>query len=585
MNKTQQPSSLSTRIEVWRFLCSNEHKIDDKHHINMVSLKGCSPKALLKYVKHYRISDEALKVLLKTGHSKLCYLWLDNRRHCFPVSDEIIELAIKSLGLTKVCSSRLHFSKAFTKELLKKGKIKLIKDYFFLLEFDKETEAMLLNLKDESLAAFYYKYCRQIFTPDLVLAYNTLSVFEAFGSAIPENNLSNELFAEILKTKTTEIQEQLLEFDLEERLQIALIDLGRADLIERFLSHRNFEDKAQIHLVRVAGDELFYAFMRNQTYFCDKVAPMICERLFAPENREFLKQYLKDCPVEDSIKNYLLQTKDDELIKLYYEENTIDPKTSIALAQNGDDTQKDLLEDSGVLLDYFSLAQLFKSNDNARIEKYLKKLQHPLYPFGQALLIKYADEKIVKDYLVKETNELSSFAMSALVRRNSEELFECFYERKEIFSEKPFREFIATASPKSILRYLELFFDEIQETIDEDEFDWTEAIFKRQDKELENFFLDKFNDSYGSLVAKYASKEFFERYLEDYALTDEEFELLIERGDKELVLAYIEISDFKESHYPQDLLWLLDEDVIKHYEELYGDECGDDDFLEALGNS
>lgn len=566
-------------------MCSNEHKIDDKHHINMVNLKGCSEKAFLKYVKHYRISDEALKVLLKTGHTELCYLWLDNRRLCFPVSDEIIELAVKSLGLTKVFSSGLHFSTAFTKEMLKKGKIKLIKEYFFLLEFDKETEAMLLNLKNESLAVFYYKYCRQIFTPDLVLAYDTVPVFEAFGHAITEGDLSNKLFMEILKNKTPEIQELLFKFNFEERLQIALIDLGKADLVESFLNHRNFENKAQMHLVRVAGDELFYAFMRNQAHFCDKVSPMICERLFAPENREFLKQYLKDCVVEDSIKNYLLQTKDDELIKLYCEENTVDAKTRITLAQNGDDKQKDLLEENGVLLDYFSLAQLFKSNDNARIEKYLKKLQNPLYSFGEALLVKYADEKIVSDYIDQEAGLLSMIAQLALVRRNSEDLFDCFFAKREDFKEKPLREFILIASSKSLLKYLELFFDDIEGNIDEDKFDWKEAIFKRQDKELENFFLDKFDDSYGSVVAKYASKEFFERYLKDYALTDEEFELLVERGDKELILAYIEISDFNELHYPQDLLWLLDEDVIKHYENLYGDECGDDEFLEALGNS
>lgn len=571
-NKQKKPSIFSTWLEMFKFKLDPEHKIPLKHHLNLAALKGCNLKELTLYISYEnQLSDEAIDMLIAIQNETVLLTFL--RYYQYSLSDMQIEAFEKKIGIKTLLKNNIVLTKRQTMQFIQKNSRLMIKQYLHLLSFDADTEAALLQLSDMKLTILYLQHHRIRFCNyQYILRYDAAEIYAALplGLLCP-----NGFAAKVINEKPIDAVKAFFErcSNLEYEDETALIDKDDDELFKVYLGKHNLSERAILHLVQNGCDKMFCTYIRFGNHNIE--LPEVYERLFLQKNRELLEEYLKNYILPENFEVRLFELNDSKLTELYLSNGfDLSPKTIVWLMEhNQDEILQKQLEGCNSI-GYYAEAALFKSGERKRILAYIAERE--LSSFSEAMLVKYADSDIIKTYA--KGRILAPPAQQAFVLRKDNELLRFFLTENEgVFDDEFMLVFLANADTEIILAY---FNNRIQKfgNLGLSDFccDYCEEnleiiVLKREDEKLIRLLIENetLNTDAEIWLMRYGKASIVAEYFNNNILCPEAEYALIGRGDKKLISDYIEIVPFVSETSERILMSLLDEELVKLYEDKY----------------
>lgn len=586
--EVKRPSVWATRLEVWKFKRNHSYVIPPEHHLNMIEFKGCSKETLALYLECcHVISGEALQILLKDKNTEMLHFIAEHATDLL-LSPENEKAFIAKFGCEILLKNHICLSENGTLKFLQGKSFSSIPSaYLNYLTFSPQNEACLLKLKNPKLACEYLS--EHIVNADnrrLVLLYDNPEVFKAYG----QRNYFDELFADIVKTKSLEIFEIALKnlSSLSFEDEKLLIDRNDPAFIAAFIEQANFSDDAIAYLVQHASDEMFEAYVKHWNFPFDSCDDLIYQRLFEPRHIELLKAHLKEFVIPGKFEVRLLESGNKELIELYFSaEIPLSPETKAWLFEHPQSEYVanilQYIDNLGVLGE----TKLFQSGDDPKIKNYLE--EHSLNLISETAFFKFASPHLLIDYC--SSYNPCGPAQIALIRRKDVDvaLWKQLWDNDFWdFDGGALRIFLNEADDDTILAYFQYCEDNYEDfSLEPDDSEsacslpLSEILYHRNLAKSAMFFISKasLSDADECALALYGSKELIQKYLKDNDFDSEAEMLLLCRGDKELVRQYIS----KYEIYDENQCYLFnfdDWDLIKFYQDKHG--FSDNDIVEAL---
>ena len=216
MEQTKNPSILSTRIEILKFKLNNAHEIPPEHHFNLITPGGCSDKTFARYINSHSLIDEAVLLMLEQTSPRF-QIW--RKRNNLP--ERIEKAFVEKNGALPLLKYPVQLSAESSETLLKpefadellpymtnvaklSGECSKSLNYDVgLLTFSPKGEAMLLELKNNKLAAAYLQH-NHLYkgNENLLLLYDDANVYEAFCRC---NSFSPDLAEAAIKEKSPDV--------------------------------------------------------------------------------------------------------------------------------------------------------------------------------------------------------------------------------------------------------------------------------------------------------------------------------------------------------------------------------------------
>ena len=571
-NEVKRPSVYITRFEVRKFQINHLYTIPPKHHLNMVELKGCSKKTLALYLEYgHVLSDEALLFLLKNNNTEI-FQFIAEHAINVSLASETEKTIIAQFGYEILLKNNIRLSESSTLKFLQETNAESISSsYLRCLTISPATEACLLELKNTELASQYL--ANHIVYPEnrrLILLYDDPEVYRAF---VQRNNF-NDVFTDIIKTKSLEIFKIALEYQhpilLED--EKILIDKNDPAFVQAFVEQDNFSDEAIEYLVQKASDELFTIVVDYSSFSTDDWPDSFYQRLFKPRHLDLLKKYLQACALPGKFEVRLLESGDKELIDLYFENGdiVISLDAKIWLLKHPQSEYADDLLGKVDDLGYFGEARLFKSGDSEKIQHYLSL--RAISSISEVALFKYASLPILREYFAHNT--LDEPAVISLIHRKDFEVLKTFWELGLRFDGIALEIFLAESDDDTVLSYF-MFLEQNDEFCDlaceEDSEEISIMLYQRHLVKSASFFVSKarLSNQAEYVMVQMAPRELIYEYIQTNSLTPSAEKFLLCHYDEELIRQYV--SKHKLDTDNESFLFCFDDlDLIKFYQKEHG---------------
>lgn len=571
-NEVKRPSVYITRFEVRKFQINHLYTIPPKHHLNMVELKGCSKKTLALYLEYgHVLSDEVLLFLLKNNNTEM-FQFIAEHAINVSLASETEKTIIAQFGYEILLKNNIRLSESSTLKFLQETNAESISSsYLRCLTISPATEACLLELKNAELASQYL--ANHIVYPGnrrLILLYDDPEVYRAF---VQRNNF-NDVFTDIIKTKSLEIFKIALEYQhpilLED--EKILIDKNDPAFVQAFVEQVNFSDKAIEYLVQKASDELFTIVVDYSSFSTDDWPDSFYQRLFEPQHLDLLKKYLQACALPGKFEVRLLESGDKELIDLYFENGdiVISLDAKIWLLKHPQSEYADDLLGKVDDLGYFGEARLFKSGDSEKIQHYLSL--RAISSISEVALFKYAPLPILREYFAHNT--LDEPAVISLIHRKDFEVLKTFWELGLRFDGIALEIFLAESDDDTVLSYF-MFLEQNDEfcnlACEEDSEEISIMLYQRHLVKSASFFVSKarLSNQAECVMVQMAPRELIYEYIQTNSLTPSAEKFLLCHYDEELIRQYV--SKHKLDTDNESFLFCFDDlDLIKFYQKEHG---------------
>ena len=150
--EVKRPSAMATRLHVWHFLMRPYYVIPTEHHLNLVSLKGCSMKNLATYISRGNIlSDSAILTLVNSGNPELVDIFLKNyKKH--KLNSELADKICKTVGVNCFLEHGFQLGPKQTEDLVSNGAFELLTAHLRQLYITPQIEVSLLSMGNHSFA-------------------------------------------------------------------------------------------------------------------------------------------------------------------------------------------------------------------------------------------------------------------------------------------------------------------------------------------------------------------------------------------------------------------------------------------------
>lgn len=578
MEKTKNPSALSTRWEVWRFQRDSRHHIPSKHHNNLASFKGCDKQTLLHYLQSgHELRGNSVLTLAQT---------LDADFLPFLPAYAITPDMVQHFGAKTMLEKGVTLSSAHIRKLLLSGKANVIAQHIRQINFMDEDKLLLLQQNNEALTIAFLQTKPMLSeeSTKVLLAYDDdvlATYFECCGQ-------SDFVRREVIRSRSADVFQHLLahserNFTFDE-LKL-LVKTGDLEKFDMYLSSSAIcADSAAISLIcKYASDAIFELCIKKADFSLLSVAN--CERLFEPKFRPvLLKNIHKHAAYSEDTEIKLIKSNDDELIKAYMAEKDQQLyNATVAWIFLNDLQDKYKVSVKELPRRHWLVESMVFSSGKAKlIEEYLfseATISEGLTDFGEAQLILHAPINIIDRYL--KENVLCDLAEKAVISRGEPTLFGLFFDVHHYsFEEENMVAFLTKADTATALRKLleleetDCFLSEHPEVL--------VSLCSRKSDAVYEFIL-----KHGSVLSqeeyvafiKNAPTEFIRRLLNLNITFEEEAEAaLLRHPDKELVKFYLENFELysENEHY---LLERLEPELIKVYDVDNFHDCDTSDYL------
>lgn len=595
--KKVRPSRSSTSTEVFKFwLKFGMHEIPKEHHYNMLMGIGCKDRTLKRFINAHHSFNElsVVDAIIDSNKQKKSILnkdflvqhFADNLRYGIDVQNEILKIK----GIDWMLKNDFCLDKHVVRNYLRSASNTLLKSLIPHVECLRKAEKEVFECGYAPLVIAYLKTVKNVEESNVaqLLIFDDVEVYRTFFDE-HSYKASNEFITKILEDKSDEIVKELATFvRLNAESEILLIKRGNFSLLKAQLDNfGNTLCKESIDYLSLnADDEMFKSFIKHPDLdISDGNYPdSFFERLFKLGDKEILKNYIRSSYLPSKFEEELLKLNDKELIKEYFGENKqcFTNKTAVHILKNGTKEQVDELLDGDYSIGFYGEAWLFKSGLDNYIQRYLK--DSSLSGFGEACLVKFAKKEIVEQYLNDDV-VIGDLSFVAAMERKDEDIIKRFVELKPYFygDERDFEAFMLYA-PYAVIAH---FFENLEEseymnTEFEISVDAASKIFRTREKEVQELFVHWFDivgdEDLANCLVEFADKEIVLEKLNDVSFSFNT-ELLLKRGDKDLIEAYLEDNELMDGDEEKLLLQTLDEDLILKYHEDYGFGCVEDNIL------
>jgi len=596
--KKTRPSKSSTSAKVLKFwLTGGIFKIPIEHHYNMLMGIGCKDRTLKRFINAYYYFDEASVIDAIKDSSKqkksildkdfLVKHFAEHQEYGVEIQNEIAKIK----GVKWMIESGFVLDKYVLANYLKNADQNLLKSLIPHAERLVMVEKEVFKCGYAPLVIAYLKAVKTVNESNvsLLLVFDDVEVYKVFFDE-HSYEASKTFINKILKNKSDEIVNELASFvRLDEEQEILLIKRDKFSLLKAQLD--NFGNtlckKSIDYLSLNASDEMFKSFVKHQKVevFEGNYPNSFYERLFKLGDKKILKDFINSSYLPSEFEQELLKFNDKELIKDYFgdENQTFTNKSAVLILKNGTKEQVDELLESDYSIGFYGEAWLFKSGLDDYILRYLKN--RSLTGFGEACLVKYASKDVVLDWL-KDDVVIGELSFVAAMERKDEDIIKRFVELKTYFyEEERYLEAFMLYAPYEVMVH---FFENLEENeYMNTDFEVSEEvaskIFATRSKEVQKLFVHWFdcfdNDEHCNSLIRFADKEIVLEKLND-ACFSFDTELLLKRGDKDLIKAYIENNELIDGEAEMILLQTLDEDLVLKYHEDFGFGCVEESILD-----
>ena len=596
--KKTRPNKSSTSAKVLKFwLTGGIFKIPIEHHYNMLMGIGCKDKTLKRFINAYYYFDEAsvIEAIKDSSKQKKSILdkdflvkhFAEHQEYGVEIQNEIAKIK----GIKWMIESGFVLDKYVLANYLKNADQNLLKSLIPYAERLVMAEREVFKCGYAPLVIAYLKSVKTVNESNvsLLLVFDDVEVYKVFFDE-HSYKASKTFINKILENKSDEIVNELASFvRLDEEQEILLIKRDKFSLLKAQLDNfGNTLCKESIDYLSLnASDEMFKSFVKHQKVevFEGNYPNSFYERLFKLGDKKILKDFINSSYLPSEFEQELLKFNDKELIKDYFgdENQTFTNKSAVLILKNGSKEQIDELLESDYSIGFYGEAWLFKSGLDDYILRYLKN--RSLTGFGEACLVKYASKDVVLDWL-KDDVVIGELSFVAAMERKDEDIIKRFVELKTYFyeEERDLEAFMLYAPYEVMVHFFEnLEENEYMNTDFEVSEEVASKIFATRSKEVQKLFVHWFdcfdNDEHCNSLIRFADKEIVLERLND-ACFSFDTELLLKRGDKDLIKAYIENNELFDGEAEMILLQTLDEDLVLKYHEDFGFGCVEERILD-----